>query len=113
MNAFKRYFGLLFLLIAPLIIYELILGAIANIDTAGKKDINNPVIWIIIIAIFTPIAIGLIQIQRVVNQRQKILQSSNNWFLQMLLSFLILHRSEKNSSHITFYFRPGSGWACC
>ena len=60
MNAFKRYFGLLFLLIAPLIIYELILGAIANIDTAGKKDINNPVIWIIIIAIFTPIAIGLI-----------------------------------------------------
>ena len=60
MNAFKRYFGLLFLLIAPLIIYELILGAIANIDTAGKKDINNPVIWIIIIAIFTPIAIGFI-----------------------------------------------------
>ena len=30
-----------------------------NIDPAGKKDINNPVIWIIIIAIFTPIAIGL------------------------------------------------------
>jgi flagellar basal body-associated protein FliL len=25
----------------------------------AKKDINNPVIWIIIIAIFTPIAIGL------------------------------------------------------
>ena len=60
MNAFKRYFGLLFLLIAPLVIYELIIGAIANIDTAGKKDINNPVIWIIIIAIFTPIAIGLV-----------------------------------------------------
>ncbi len=60
MNAFKRYFGLLFLLIAPFVIYELIIGAIANIDTAGKKDINNPVIWIIIIAIFTPIAIGLV-----------------------------------------------------
>lgn len=60
MNAFKRYFGLIFLLLAPLVIYELIAGAIANIDTAGKKDINNPVIWIIIIAIFTPIAIGLV-----------------------------------------------------
>ncbi|MGQ0739109.1 MAG: DUF6814 family protein [Bacteroidota bacterium] len=60
MNAFKRYFGLLFLLLAPLVIYELVTGAIANIDTAGKKDINNPVIWVIIIAIFTPIAIGLV-----------------------------------------------------
>jgi hypothetical protein len=60
MNAFKRYFGLLFLIIAPFIIYELVSGAIANIDTAGKKDINNPVIWIIIIAIFTPIAVGLV-----------------------------------------------------
>jgi len=60
MNAFKRYFGLLFLLLAPLVIYELVTGAIANIDTSGKKDINNPVIWIIIIAIFTPIAIGLV-----------------------------------------------------
>ena len=60
MNAFKKYFGLLFLIIAPFVIYELINGAINNIDTAGKKDINNPVIWIIIIAIFTPIAIGLV-----------------------------------------------------
>ena len=62
MNAFKRYFGLLFLLIAPFVIYELIIGAIANIDTAGKKDINNPVIWIIIITIFTPIAIGMMMV---------------------------------------------------
>jgi len=60
MNAFKRYFGLLLLLIEHLSIYELINGAITNIDPAGKKDINNPVIWIIIIAIFTPIAIGLV-----------------------------------------------------
>ncbi len=56
----KRYIGLLLLLIAPFVIYELVAGAIANIDTAGKKDINNPVIWVIIIAIFTPIAIGLV-----------------------------------------------------
>ena len=60
MNAFKRYFGLLLLIIGPLFIFELVSGAIANIDTAGKKDINNPIIWIIIISIFTPIAIGLV-----------------------------------------------------
>jgi uncharacterized Tic20 family protein len=60
MRAIKKYFGLLFLVIAPLVIYELLNGAIANIDSAGKKDINNPIIWIIIITIFTPIAIGLI-----------------------------------------------------
>jgi hypothetical protein len=60
MNAFKRYFGLVLLILGPLLIYELVSGAIANIDSAGKKDINNPVIWIIIIAIFTPIAVGLV-----------------------------------------------------
>lgn len=60
MAIFKRYFGLLFLLIAPFIIFELVNGAIEHIDPAGKKDINNPVIWIIIITIFTPIAIGLV-----------------------------------------------------
>ncbi|MCH5687203.1 hypothetical protein LWM68_24805 [Niabella sp. W65] len=30
-----------------------------NIDSSGNKDINNPVIWVIIIAIFVPVAIGL------------------------------------------------------
>ena len=60
MNLFKRYLGLLFLFIAPFVIYEMVNGAIDNIDSAGKKDINNPVIWIVIIAIFIPIAIGLV-----------------------------------------------------
>ena len=60
MNTFKRYFGLLFLVMAPVVIYDLIAGAIANIDPAGKKDINKPAVWIMIIAIFTPIAIGLV-----------------------------------------------------
>ena len=60
MIAIKRYFGLLFLIIAPLVIFELAQGALKNIDEAGKKEINNPVIWIIIITIFTPIAIGLV-----------------------------------------------------
>lgn len=60
MSAIKKYFGLLFLLIAPLNIYELVHGALSHIDPAGKKDINSPVVWIIIIAVFTPIAIGLV-----------------------------------------------------
>ncbi len=59
MNAIKRILGIIWLLLGPVVIYFLVAGAITNIDSAGKKDINNPVIWIIIIAIFTPIAIGL------------------------------------------------------
>ena len=60
MSAFKRWLGIIILLIAPLVIYALVDGAITHIDPHGKKDINNPVIWIIIIAIFTPVAIGLV-----------------------------------------------------
>ena len=59
MNILKKYLGIIWLLLAPAVIYFLVSGAIANIDPTGKKDINNPIIWIIIIAIFTPIAIGL------------------------------------------------------
>jgi len=59
MNAIKRILGIIWFLLGPVVIYFLVTGAIANIDSSGKKDINNPVIWIIIIAIFTPIAIGL------------------------------------------------------
>ncbi|MEI9947036.1 MAG: DUF6814 family protein [Chitinophagaceae bacterium] len=59
MNSVKKYLGVIWLILAPVVIYFLVSGAITHIDTNGKKDINNPVIWIIIIAIFTPIAIGL------------------------------------------------------
>jgi hypothetical protein len=59
MNTLKKYLGIVWLLMAPVVIYFLVNGAIIHIDPAGKKDINNPVIWVIIIAIFTPIAIGL------------------------------------------------------
>jgi hypothetical protein len=59
MNAIKKILGIVWLLLAPIVIYFLVSGAITHIDPAGKKDINNPIIWIIIIAIFTPIAIGL------------------------------------------------------
>jgi hypothetical protein len=59
MNAVKKYLGIIWLLLAPAVIYFLVSGATTHIDPSGKKDINNPVIWVIIIAIFTPIAIGL------------------------------------------------------
>jgi len=60
MNTIKKYLGLVWMLLAPVVIYILVSGAITHIDLNGKKDINNPVIWIIIITIFTPIAIGLL-----------------------------------------------------
>jgi purine-cytosine permease-like protein len=59
MNVIKKILGIAWLLLGPTVIYFLVSGAISNIDPDGKKDINNPVIWIIIISIFTPIAIGL------------------------------------------------------
>lgn len=58
MNQLKKIMGILWMLIAPVVIYILVSGAISNIGQ-GTKDINKPVPWIIIIAIFTPIAIGL------------------------------------------------------
>ena len=60
MNTVKKYLGIAWMIIAPLVIYGLISGAMTHIDPQGKKDINNPVIWLIIILIFTPIAIGLV-----------------------------------------------------
>lgn len=59
MNTIKKVLGLAWLLAGPAIIYLLVSGAITNIDVNGTKDINNPVIWIIIITIFAPIALGL------------------------------------------------------
>ena len=59
MNTIKKYLGLIWIVLAPAIIYILVNGAVIHIDPLGKKDINNPIIWIIIITIFTPIAIGL------------------------------------------------------
>ena len=47
------------MLIGPVVIFVLIKSAFDNITSAGASDINKPVPWIIIISIFTPIAIGL------------------------------------------------------
>ena len=57
-GAFKKIMGIVLMLLAPIVIYFLLSGAIHNIGN-GSKDINKPVPWIIIIAIFTPIAVGL------------------------------------------------------
>ncbi len=51
--------GIVWIIIAPVIMYILVMGAINNINSTGTKDINKPIPWIIIITIFTPIAIGL------------------------------------------------------
>lgn len=59
MNKLKRYCGVLWLLSGPLILLLLAAGAIENINATGTKDINKPVPWIIIIAIFTPVSVGL------------------------------------------------------
>lgn len=58
MNAFKKLLGIFWLILAPLIVFALIDGANKNIGK-GTKEINDPVVWIIIIAIFAPIAVGL------------------------------------------------------
>lgn len=59
MDQIKRILGTLWMIIGIASIIVLLTGAIHNIDLQGKADINKPVPWIIIIAIFTPIAIGL------------------------------------------------------
>ena len=57
-GAVKRIMGFVWIIIAPVIIFFLISGAVNNIGH-GSKDINKPIPWIIIITIFTPIAAGL------------------------------------------------------
>lgn len=59
MNSIKKILGFVWMLLAPVIIISLVAGAWMNIDGTGAKEINQPVPWIIIISIFTPIAIGL------------------------------------------------------
>lgn len=59
MNTIKKYLGIVWMLIAVAAIFLLAKAAIHNIKPNGKLDINQPMPWIIIITIFTPIAIGL------------------------------------------------------
>lgn len=59
MNKLKQYLGILWMLIGPVIFVMLVISAVNNINGTTKGDISNPVPWIIILAIFLPIAIGL------------------------------------------------------
>lgn len=60
MDKIKRIVGIAWIAIGLASIIVLIAGAVMNIDVHGKSDINKPVPWVIIISIFTPIAIGLV-----------------------------------------------------
>ena len=59
MDKLKRYLGIVWMLIGPIAISILVIGAVQNINATGKTDISKPLPWIIIITIFTPVAIGL------------------------------------------------------
>lgn len=59
MKSVKRLLGLLWIVIAIVSIVALLAGAYQNIDLNGTTDISKPLPWIIIIAIFTPIAVGM------------------------------------------------------
>lgn len=59
MNGLRKLLGLVWMLLGPGAIALLLYAAFKNINSTAKGDISNPVPWIIIIAVFTPIAIGL------------------------------------------------------
>ena len=59
MNGIKRILGILWIVIGIASITALIYSAAANINTA-QGDIGKPLPWLIIILVFTPIAIGLV-----------------------------------------------------
>jgi hypothetical protein len=48
------------MLIGPIVIFVLVRSAVINVSSGGTGDINKPIPWIIVIAIFTPIAVGLV-----------------------------------------------------
>ncbi|SHF98343.1 DUF6814 family protein [Flavisolibacter ginsengisoli] len=59
MDKIKRILGLLWMILGPITIAVLITSAVQNISAGGTADIHKPLPWLIIIGIFTPIAIGL------------------------------------------------------
>jgi hypothetical protein len=59
MQSLKRKLGIVWIVLGPAVFILLIISAIRNINLEAKTDISNPIPWIIIIAIFAPIAVGL------------------------------------------------------
>ncbi len=60
MDTLKRVLGIVWMLLGPVAVALLLYAAFKTINGGAKGDISNPVPWIIVIAIFTPIAIGLV-----------------------------------------------------
>ena len=59
MDQIKRFLGIIWILVGIASIGLLVYSAATNVNSA-KGDIGKPIPWIIIISVFTPIAIGLI-----------------------------------------------------
>jgi len=59
MDQLKRILGIFWIIVGIAAILLLVYSAATNIHTA-KGDIGKPIPWIIIISVFTPVAIGLI-----------------------------------------------------
>ncbi len=59
MDKINRFLGLIWIVTGPVLFIMLLISAINNINSFVKGDISNPIPWIIILAIFLPIAIGL------------------------------------------------------
>lgn len=57
MNQFKKYFGIVWLLLGPLTIFFLIRTGLHQI--AAKPVIDTKIQWGVFIVVFIPIAIGL------------------------------------------------------
>jgi hypothetical protein len=60
MKIIKRTLGWVWMAAGPVMIFLLVRSAIQNVTAGGHADINKPIPWIIIIGIFTPIAVGLV-----------------------------------------------------
>jgi hypothetical protein len=59
MDQIKRILGILWIIVGIAAIVLMVYSAATNIHIA-KGDIGKPLPWLIIIAVFTPVAIGLI-----------------------------------------------------
>jgi hypothetical protein len=59
MNMIKKYLGFVWIAIAVVAIALLVQAAFTHITPNATLDINKPLPWLIIIIVFTPIALGL------------------------------------------------------
>lgn len=58
LNLLKKYLGIIWMIIGPATIIFLLYEAVKKIAAKPTQDVYLP--WVIIITIFTPIAIGLV-----------------------------------------------------